>query len=629
MTALHALGLLAAFVFSALALSGTGRVFLRILKVECEKPLDRSLLSIALGVVVLELAVSAGEFAPTVPTGVRVACAAVTLVSLLGLRGALADLRECFLKFAQLTGSQRILAIALLAVLALQALAALAPLTGSDALHYHFAVPQLYLREGFQAPWPLLHGFFCGLGHQLILAGLAPGSGRLAQLWLFLGGAVAVLATLRVVQLCVAKADPSNTWPWLAALAFALTPVSVWQISAAGAPDIWLCALVPLCWLSIVRAAEVPQPGAIVLAGILAGAVAGSKYTGILLAAALLAGFALAVRSFSRSVLFFASAAVVGIWPYLRNWIWTGDPFFPLAAGLRRPGIGFNATAIQSIAADTGATHSFRLWELMKFPFFASVDEQHLGAWQLLGPLVLAFAPIAIPQLRKSVAGRLALIVWITGALAIGASSGMARFTLPLLPLALGASVAGVALATENRWRVLRALSGLTLISFCAAGFAAMAGYSHRAWSAGLGRVSDEAYLAANAPDYQRSQFVNREMLRRAETGRVMVFFRHLYYLRVSYFNGDPNDSWEVNPATLNSSAAGWQARWQDLFTLHQIRWVLKAPDDPPQLKDALLQLEEKGVLTPCASGEVEDFSGNRIEGIRVRVPITLLCVHR
>src|SRR5262249_48605270 len=156
-------------------------------------------------------------------------------------------------------------------------------------------------------------------------------------------------------------------------------------------------------------------------------------------------------------------------------------------------------------------------------------------------------------------------LVWVTATLAIGASSGMARFTLPLLPLALGASAAGVAVATDGRWRVLRIVSVLTLIVFCTASFAAIVAYSHNAWSVALGRVPDQAYLSGIAPDYQASQFVNREVLAaasRSETGRTLVFFRHLYYLRVPYFNGDPNDSWEMNPATLNSSAPSWRENW-------------------------------------------------------------------
>jgi hypothetical protein len=637
MTGLGTLGLLLAFAASVLLFAGAGELFFNALRWKPAHAADRLLFSIAAGVTLLELAVTAGQLAPTLPTGVRIACIAVAIAGLAGLRFAFADLRECLRVCSALSGAPRILAAALLLVLALEMLASLAPLTGSDALHYHFAAQQIFLADGFHAPWPLLHGFFCGLGHQLILAALTLRSGRLAQLWLFLGGAVAAFATLRVAQLFSANlkanagaAAKADVWPWFAAIAFTLTPVSVWQISTAGAPDIWLCALLPLTLrllLEIFRAGREVALVPVLVAGFLAGAVAGTKYTGIFLAAVLLAGFALAARSAGRTALFFAAAVVTGIWPYLRNWLWTGDPLFPflLARSHAPHPATFNATAVSAILADTGATHGMSLWELAKFPLMAAVDYQHLGAWQLLGPLVLAFAPVALPQLRKTGEGRIALLVWILGALAIGASSGMARFLLPLLPVALAASIGAAAGATRGRWRVLRALLLVSLAGFCAAGFAAMAAYSHRAWSVALGRTSPDAYLSANAPDYQRSQFVNRELASQRD-GRVLIFFRHLYYLRVPYFNGDPQDSWPMNPQLLNAAGQGSEA-WRELFRNHGIRWVLKSPKYPRELAAALENLEQQGVLAPCASGEVAEFSGNRIEGQRVREPITLLCV--
>ena len=43
------------------------------------------------------------------------------------------------------------LVLAIASVLVIEALMAMAPLTGSDALHYHFTIPALWLRNGFRA----------------------------------------------------------------------------------------------------------------------------------------------------------------------------------------------------------------------------------------------------------------------------------------------------------------------------------------------------------------------------------------------------------------------------------------------------------------------------------------------
>ncbi len=414
-----------------------------------------------------------------------------------------------------------------------------------------------------------------------------------------------------------------GSWPWLAALAFALTPVTVWQATAAGAPDIWMCAFIALGLLAFLQGRDDGKIGAMVLSGVLAGATAGAKYTGVALAAALLAGLIVAVPKLRMAGVFFASAVITGFAPYLRNWLWTGDPVFPFHLELfHRAGIAINATSLTSILADTGATHIFRLSDVLTFPLFASVDQAHMGAWQLLGPLVLAFGPLAIVPLRKTVEGRSALLIWVIGAICIGTTSGMARFLLPLLPIALAASVAGVALLTENRYRILRLLAQLSVAGFILAGFAGMIFYLRPAWGVVAGRTTTENYLTAHSPEYQQSQFVNREIENFHLPGRVMVFFRHLYYLRVPFVNGDPENSWEANPERLQTDAA-----WNEFFSKHNVRWVLRSGEYPPSLAASLLQLEHHGLLVPCAIGNAETFAGNRMDAVRYAESMTLFCV--
>ncbi len=73
-------------------------------------------------------------------------------------------------------------------VLCVEFLASLAPLTGSDALHYHFTTQQLILKYGFHPDFSISHSFLCGQHHLLILLGLALGSEKLAMGLIFLGG---------------------------------------------------------------------------------------------------------------------------------------------------------------------------------------------------------------------------------------------------------------------------------------------------------------------------------------------------------------------------------------------------------------------------------------------------------
>ena len=323
MSTWHTLALCFALAVSIMLLSGAGAMLLRLLRILTGNAFDTFLFSVATGVILLELAVSLGQLAQFLRAGVSIA---VLLVGLLGFAG-LSTMVMALHQLTQLSPwrAREVPGCDAFLVLLLQGLASLAPLTGSDALHYHFTIQALYLADGFHAPWSLLHGFFCGSSHQLVLAGLALGSGQLAQGWLFFGGALGTLCTLRLAQLWV-----GGVWPWLAALAFALTPVAFWQTISAGAPDNWMCAFLPLSLLAILKARGSSSSGFVILAGILAGAVASTKYTGLIFAAALLVGLLVAVRSAGKYAMFFCCAVAVGNWPYLRNWLWTGDPVFPV-----------------------------------------------------------------------------------------------------------------------------------------------------------------------------------------------------------------------------------------------------------------------------------------------------------
>jgi Protein of unknown function (DUF1420) len=619
MTLYGSLLALLALLVSALLLAGAGKCALDLLRISFDSALESLLFSLALGAVCLELAVSAGEIFPSVRYGVIAAAAITAALGLAAAPAVFRDLGNIWRTFQSLSGLQRFLASSLLFVLALEGLAALAPVTGSDALHYHFTAQAYFLENGFRANWSLLHGFFCGLGHQLILVGLAFGRDQLATGLIYLGGLTATLATLRLAQQWTAGA-----WPFATALVFTLTPVAFWQITAAGAPDVWMCAFLPLSVLAILLAERTQSVRACVLGGILAGAIAGTKYTGILMAGALLLAFAIEIRSLKKCLVFFSSAVGVGIWPYLRNWIWTGDPIFPFWFA-RRPHPAGNLDALHSLLKDTGASNPHPLMRVLHFPFFA-LSDHGLATWQFLGPLILALGPIALLSVRKTPLWRTVLIVWLIVSLGVGKTSGIPRFLLPVLPIALAASIGGVALLSQQRFHWLRRITIFSLAGFCLVGFAALAAYSWPAWSVALGRVPRESYLREHAPDYERSQFVNAQLAQLSggdASAKALIFFRHLYYVRVPFVDGDADDSWEMYAASLRSTQA-----WIDLFARERIRFVVKAPYYPAEFNEPLTRMENDGILKPCASGTVESIQGFRMNGTLAPEPITILCVH-
>ncbi len=123
-------------------------------------------------------------------------------------------------------------------VVLVEFLTSIAPLTGSDALHYHFTTQKLILEQGFHPIFSIAHSFLCGQSHLLILFGLALGSEKFAMGTIFLGGLLTAFALA-----CLAARWAPRGLVEAITLLFLLTPVIFWQVSSSGAPDIWMAFL--------------------------------------------------------------------------------------------------------------------------------------------------------------------------------------------------------------------------------------------------------------------------------------------------------------------------------------------------------------------------------------------------
>jgi hypothetical protein len=600
----------------ALVAGSLGHRLLRIFGFDFTSDIEHLLCSVALGVISLEVFFFLGQLSNHVRVGIATI---LVLALLLGLGDLAPVVRRISRSSAQvLCGSklERILALLTALVLLLEGLAAMAPLVGSDALHYHFTAPLLTLRSGFHPSFFLSHSFLTGQSHLLILAGLALCSSQLAMGFLFLGGVLAAAAAA-----CMARRWTSREWSWMVALVFLLTPVVFWQISSAGSPDLWMAFFVSVGALVISQARELPFNSHAILAGALAGAAAGTKYTGCIVAAGMAIAYFWESRSFRRASLFLLGALAAGAWPYARNLAWTSDPIFPFLVRWISPE-NTNSYALASYLADTGAGVHISFWQILKFPFFAGIDSLHLGFWQFLGPLVLAFAPLLLLAVRNTPSWRTALTIWILAALGIGATSGMTRFLLPLLPIALAATLAGVAHLSTIGWRTARVISFATLVSFLMLGVAGLLVYDRSSLSVAVGLSSPSEYLRLHAPEYGQAQFVNQVLTAKEPVGNALVFLRHVYYLRVPFLYGDPAASWAIDPAKLQTPQD-----WLALFRVQNIRWVVRAPEYPASIAVPLEQLEAQGKLLPVAQAEISDFVGMRISGERQAVPTVILQV--
>ena len=131
----------------------------------------------------------------------------------------------------------------------------------------------------------------------------------------------------------------------------------------------------------------------------------------------------------------------------------------------------------------------------------------------------------------------------------------MARFLLPAYPLTLALVLAGASEAVSKNYWLLRCGCIATLLIFTLFASAADARYSRDFLPVALGITNKDMFLDRMAPDYQTSEFVNAALEHR--DGKALVFFRHLYYLRIPYMDGDPASSWLVDPETTCRFAGG------------------------------------------------------------------------
>ena len=610
------LAVLLAVVLFAITATALGHRLLRLWPAGIVSDVEHLLFSAAFGVICIEMLLFLVQFWSRIRLGVGVVFG---IVLILGVSELAPVLNRVYRVLRDAKGSSRIekLLIAFTGLIVLvEGLASMAPVTGSDALHYHFTAPMLVLRSGFHPDFFLSHSFFTGQCHLLILAGLALGSSQFAMGLLYLGGVLAAGAAA-----CLARRWTDPRWAWTAALVFLVTPVVFWQISSAGAPDLWMAFFTTVGVLFISQSVELPPLSHAVFSGVLAGAVAGTKYTGCIVAASMAATYVWQARSSLKVFLFFLGSVCAGIWPYARNLAWTGDPMFPFLTRSLFPG-RVNAYTLASYLADTGAGGHRSVGQLFEFLFFSGVDPLHPGFWQFLGPLVLAFAPLLVLVVRNNSTWRAVLPVWILSAIGIGATSGMTRFLIPVLPLALAAVLGGVAQLRSIGWRSAGYVSIASLCGFLLMGSSGLLIYDRSAISVAVGLTSREEFLRNHAPEYEKVRFVN-EVLAGDENGdKALVFVRHLYYLRVPFLYGDPAASWAVDPSKLQTPED-----WEALFHKEGIRWVVRSPEYPPMIAAPLDELEKRGKLLPIAQMHVSDFQGLRIAGQRQVVPVVILQV--
>lgn len=396
---------------------------------------------------------------------------------------------------------------------------ALAPPSDADSLAYHFATPRLWLEAGRLVFVPRAVD---GAIPLLLQAGYVPPlalGGELGlTLWTCLSGwAAPVLlwtALRRHVSAAVALAG---------ALVLATTPAVIYG-GGSGQIEIRMAAFCLVMVLAVARSRSEGCGRWAVAAGLMAGFLIGSKYTGLLFAFA--AGLVLlwGPRPLWRGAAFAAAAALAGLQWYGWNLAHTGDPLYPMLFGKLPYAAGVWSEDIQRhfasvMPTELPAPRTLGWW--LAYPFVATLDGLPIFESRRtgLGPLALLLLPFALAgawatRERQGHSPLAAVTVFVLTAYSLWffiPSGQRVRHLLPIYPLLLLAVMVAAARWAEGgrqRMRVLAACLAVTLAFQGAAMALFQANFAMRL----VRGESRDAFLARNVGGWDLARWANANL---------------------------------------------------------------------------------------------------------------------
>jgi hypothetical protein len=459
----------------------------------------------------------------------------------------------------------------------------LTPAIGKDALSYHLAVPKLFLKH---------HGIHFIPGN--IFAQYPLNSEMLFTIGLALRGDVLAKGIHFVMGLCILVGMWQFTRHHISEIAFIPIALLVFysipsvfvgsHMAYSDLPATFYAFLAVYAFVNWFRRREDRW---LILCGLLSGLAISTKYTALLLPFLGCLGILWACRHHRVSnqhilrllLAYVTCAVVVGSPFYMKNWIMTGNPFYPLLYKIF-DGRGWDPEQarlydlfLRSLGMGRG------LWDYLLLPWNVSFNaKMHSPQFDgILGPVFILILPFALGMRKIAIGVKIAMAYCLFTFMFWASSAQQIRYLIPVFPF-LAIMTAYILSYYDRR----RAVFGVLVILI--GGSLGFNGYyivrdflKIKPLGVITGSEDRDAFLNRMIPSYAMFQYVNREL---PEGSKIFfIYMKNLGYLcDHPYYSDSMFESYTVQKILGQSAipADVWAYLKEEGFThvLYDINYV-------------------------------------------------------